>query len=93
MKLIEELLQVFDQMEKVSKRILTTGYMIALFTYAIAVIVFVYYSYECKDVSTGYYWYREISLLAKDNLLTCIIPVLIFEIIVIGSGIKETEKK
>ena len=93
MKLIEDILRMFDRMERVSKRILAAGYMIALFTYFIAVIVFVIYSYVCQDATTGYYWYRELCLLAKDNFITCIIPVLLFEIAAIGSGIKETEKK
>ena len=93
MKLISQIVQLIHQMEVVSKKILAAGYIIALFIYLCAVIILSFYIYIYNDTTTGLYWYHEMIALAVDCMIVCIIPVLLFEIILIWSGNKKGEKK
>ena len=93
MKIFSQIVLLIDQMEKVSKWILAAGYIIFLFANVSAVILLLFYTYINADITTGLYWYHELFVLAVDSMIICIMPVLIFEVILIWSGNKENEKK
>ena len=93
MKPILQIALLIDQMEKVSKRILAAGYVIFLAANVVAVVVLLFYTYRCADITTGLYWYHELVVLASDCIIICVMPVLIFEVLLIWSGNKKNEKK
>ena len=78
-------------MEVASKRIILVGYAGAIVTYVSGFIVLFVYARIFRDYSTGFYWYSQLGLLAKEILGATIVPALLFELFFIARGLKRND--
>ena len=92
MKLLKEFIACLRGMEKVSKVILWVGY--GLFTGALLAAGAVLLFYSARgDFTTGLYWCTQCLYMGKETLGASAVPVLLFELLLIGRGLKAASPK
>ena len=74
-------------MEPVSKKTVLLALWLVLLTYAAGIAVLCL-SRAFADLSTALYWAEQLGLMGRELLGATIVPVLIFEILWYGRGMK-----
>lgn len=88
MKLLNAALDCFRNMETVSKRIILFGVISAAVTYVCGFCLLLLNERYLSDYTTGLYWFRELCMCSKEIVEATVVPVLIFEILYIVTGLK-----
>ena len=86
MKILMDISGCIKQMERISKIIIFTGYIVSLLIFASAFSLYIYYGTYKNDYSTGYIWFKELILLCIHMFGAATIPVFIFELFLTASG-------
>ena len=86
-------IKLFYGMEKISKRIIMIGYVAFLLIFVSGVMVLLFYEKYINDFTTGYYWFGELFELSVDVLAVTVVPVMIFEILIMALGLKKGNEK
>ena len=88
MKYISEVKNCITNMEDVSKRIVLLGYVLFVCSFFAGFIVYLWYARRFSDQTTGYYWFLEFCKLCVELIAVSFVPVLLFELLLIGRGMK-----
>jgi hypothetical protein len=75
-------------MESVSKTVILIGTSLSLCAFTICMVLLLFNSKIFSDFSTGLYWAEEFFLLGKEFIGASVIPALLFENILLASGLK-----
>ena len=88
-KMLEKLRRVDDFLEPVSGRILSVGCAVISLCYAASVWIQTLGLRFFSDPETAWFWSMELVALAKELLGATVVPVLLFELLLIALGVKK----
>ena len=88
LKYISEVKNCITNMENVSKRIALLGYVLSVCSFFAGFAVYLWYAMRISDQTTGYYWFLEFCRLSGEVIAVSFVPVMLFELLLIGRGMK-----
>ncbi len=86
---IRNLIQCLKNMERLSIKIVQAAFWTVFLIY-IAGMVCIFFPEYFGDFSTALYWAEQLGVLGKELLGATVVPVLMFEILFYGKGMKKT---
>ena len=86
---IRNVIQCLKKMEGLSKIIVRTAFWTVFLVYLAGILCLLSPEYF-GDFSTALYWAEQLGVLGRELLGATVVPVLIFEILFYGKGMKKT---